>query len=145
MSWGYKILILYLGFVTIILTLVFSAFNYEVQIVASDYYERELYQQDIIDGNFNLIKIEQKTQIETGDHGVKITLPEILSGESKSGELWFYHIVRKDRDYQIQFENHPENHFHIPPDKISRGNYILKLRWTQENTPYYLEERIQIR
>lgn len=145
MSWGYKILILYLGFVTIILTLVFSAFNYEVQIVASDYYEREMYQQDIIDGNFNLIKIEEKSKIEISDQGVKITLPEILSGESKSGELWLYHIMRKDRDYQIKFENHLENHFHIPPDRVSYGNYILKLRWTQEDTPYYLEERIQIR
>ena len=145
MSWGYKILLLYLGFVTIILTLVFNAFNFEVEIVATDYYEREMYQQDIINGNFNLLKLGDRPTIERESGGLTITLPNVLEGSKKEGELWLYHIMRKDMDYQITFEDHSDNYFKIREEELAVGNYILKLRWTQDETPYYMEERVNIR
>ena len=145
MSWGYKILFLYQGFVTIILTLVFSSFNHEVQIVAEDYYERELHQQDIIDGTFNFRDLGAKPEISFEESGMYIQLPEALSGEiARTGELWLYNIMRYQQDYKIKFEDHMEDHFSIPVGKLSRGNFILKLRWTQDDVPYYFEERVNL-
>ena len=143
-GWGYKILMLYLGFVGIILTLVFSSFNYEVEIVATDYYERETYQQDIIDGNFNLLRLGVRPEINISDEGVHIQLPDVFEGSDKAGELWLYHIMHKRHDYQIKFTEHADNYFFIPADQMGYGEFSLKLRWTQDDTPYYFEERVSV-
>ena len=42
MSWGIKITILYLGFVALILTLVFTCFGHKSELEYKDYYVREL-------------------------------------------------------------------------------------------------------
>ncbi|TVR82877.1 MAG: hypothetical protein EA409_04180 [Saprospirales bacterium] len=144
-SWGYKIMFLYLGFVGIILTLVFSAFNHEIQIVSDDYYEREKYQQDIIDGTFNLKRLNAQPALELTNEGLSITLPEELKGGfSKSGELWLYNIMRYQQDYKTTFTNHQEDYFIVSADKLSSGNFIIKLRWKQEDTPYYFQKRIDL-
>ena len=42
MNWGNRILFLYLGFVALIITLVVVSFSQKVDLVAPDYYAREL-------------------------------------------------------------------------------------------------------
>lgn len=144
-SWGYKIMFLYLGFVGIILTLVFSAFSHEIQIVSDDYYEREKYQQDIIDGTFNLKRLNTEPALDLTPEGLSISLPDELSGgHDKSGELWLYNIMRYQQDYKTNFRNHKEDYFMVPVDKLSSGNFIIKLRWTQDDTPYYFQKRIDL-
>ncbi|TVR88023.1 MAG: hypothetical protein EA411_05860 [Saprospirales bacterium] len=145
MSWGYKILFLYLGFVAIILTLVVSSFGYEVQVVAENYYERELHQQDVIDGTFNMRDLGEKPEIVFEDSGMYIHLPESLSEKTpKSGELWLYNVMRYQQDYKFEFEDHEEVYFTVPAPHLTRGNFILKLRWSQDGTPYYFEERVNL-
>ena len=48
MSWGIRITIMYLGFVGLILTLVFTCFGHKVELESKDYYARELRFQDQI-------------------------------------------------------------------------------------------------
>lgn len=144
MSWGYKILILYLGFVGIIITLVVSSFNQKIEIVATDYYERELHQQDIIDGSFNLNGLNDPVVVQQMREGLQIVLPKKLWGSEKKGELWLYHIMNKSRDYQLEFSDHWEDYFLIPGELTEPGPYIIKLRWHQNEIPYYFEERVNL-
>ena len=41
MSWGYKIMFLYLGFVAMILTLVVMSMQQDIHLVSENYYEKE--------------------------------------------------------------------------------------------------------
>lgn len=137
-------MILYLGFVGIIITLVVSSFNQKIEIVATDYYERELHQQDIIDGSFNLNGLNEPVVVEQMREGLQIVLPKKLWGSQKKGELWLYHIMNKSRDYQLDFSDHGEDYFLIPGRMIEPGPYIIKLRWHQNEIPYYFEERVNL-
>ena len=49
MNWGHKILFLYLGFVILVMVMVFMAYRQDVPLVSDDYYEKELKYQDDID------------------------------------------------------------------------------------------------
>jgi hypothetical protein len=58
MSWGIKITLLYLAFVALILTLVFTCFGHKTELEYKDYYARELRFQDQIDAATNAANLE---------------------------------------------------------------------------------------
>ena len=58
MNWGIRIAILYLGFMALILTLVFTCMNNGSELESRDYYARELKYQAQIDATSNANALE---------------------------------------------------------------------------------------
>ena len=76
LSWGYKIMFVYLAFVAGIGFLVFKASNQEFDLVTKDYYEQELKYQQVIDQSANASKLSTPVSIEKKEEQLKISFPE---------------------------------------------------------------------
>jgi len=145
MSWGYKILTFYLAFVALIVFMVFSAFQYKVNLVSTDYYERELKYQDVIDGRVNLAAAGETVYVNHPSGGLDILLPSMAAGKPyEQLEIWLYNEATQGGDVKINIESTSDNRFEIPLEAQNIGSYVLKIKWFQGGLPYYFEKAMRL-
>lgn len=145
MSWGYKILTFYLAFVALIVFMVFSAFQYKVNLVSTDYYERELNYQDVIDGKGNLSAAGETVYVNILKGALDILLPNLDPGKPLNElEIWLYNEATQEGDVKINIGNTLDNRFEIPLEKQNTGSYVLKIKWYQGGVPYYFEKTMRL-
>ena len=92
MSWGNKLVVVFVIFIAMIGTLVYKSIMVKNDLVASDYYTQELKYQDKINGTNNANAISQVSVAQDNDF-VTIYLPSELKGNSITGEAWFYCVT----------------------------------------------------
>jgi hypothetical protein len=66
MNWGLRIVLVYIGFVAMILTLVFKARSEKIELVAPDYYEQEIVYQNRIEAlqNMRSLSVTKRYKVE---------------------------------------------------------------------------------
>lgn len=144
MSWGYKIMAFYLGFVALTVFMVYSAFQYKVNLVSSDYYERELQFQDIIDGSRNLNKEGETVFVTKTIEELDILLPSITNAPYENLEIWLYNKADNSGDVKINLAQTSDNRYSLPLTPQITGRYLLKVKWHQDKIPYYFEKEMTI-
>jgi hypothetical protein len=72
MSWGYKILIVYILFIGMILGMVYVASRQTNEMQDDNYYAKELVYQSVIDGKNNLNALTEKLVVENTSDAVQI-------------------------------------------------------------------------
>lgn len=139
MSWGTRIAILYVGFVLGILALVFRTSQENTDLVAEDYYNKELKFQDQIDGQNALLATGQTPVISVSEQGVHVVLPAQLSGNDLSGTISFYRAddAKKDRTYALTA---PTATF--PQSDFVPGLYTVSVKWSSGGSNYDHETSI---
>lgn len=143
MNFGVKITILYLGFVGLILTLVFMSYGHKVELVSKDYYAQELKYQDKIDAMNNANSLN--TSIDHRVEGKNITLtinPELVTNDF-SGTVNFFRPSDSSLDVNMAM-NFNNNTQVIPTDKLKHGSYKMQLTWKSGGKNYFKEEVIFI-
>ena len=73
MNWGTKITLVYVGFVMLIVSLVFISATNKSELVAADYYEQELKFQDRIDAVKNEQELAVTINYEVLDQFIALT------------------------------------------------------------------------
>lgn len=142
MSWSYKILALYLGFVGLILTLVFTCFGHKTELEYSDYYSRELkFQQQII-AQENANKLSEPIDYKITNGNIELSFPaEILSGLAGTIELLRPSDATMDRSVLVA----PDGQGHQKVTGLSKGLYKMRVSLEQNNINYFKEAVINIR
>lgn len=143
MNWGYRVTILYIGFVLFMLTLVFMSFRYDVNLVAKDYYQQELaYQQEInkIANAQGLIKASD-FKYNPSNRCIEFTLPL----NYRQGEIHFFRPSDRRKDFRLSFKNDSEGRQWIPVRAIERGLWRLKINWKDQSKDYFFEQKIQVK
>jgi hypothetical protein len=144
MSWGYKILVFYLGFVGLMGTLVYGAFQHKVNLVSTDYYERELIFQDVLDGSVHYNRSGEHVLWEVQSEEMTLTLPENLSfGGVEDLEIWLYHPYEGDRDIKINEKQTDNTVFIFPFNAGESHSMKIQVRWKHKGIPYYYESNIK--
>ena len=141
MNWGTRIVILYAGFVIMILVLVFRSGRENTDLVADDYYTQELQYQDHIDGQQELINSGLAPVVGLKNGKVLVQLPDELSGVGVKGTISFYRPDDKSKD-RIYAAAAGELIF--PVSDFSTGNYSVKMSWENGGKYYYNETSIYI-
>src|SRR5690606_1579223 len=98
LSWGTKIAALYIGFATLIVTLVAASMRQDFDLVTPDYYEQEINYQQVIDADKNLATLTEKVGIDIQSTSVNITFPSAFAGQKIDGTVHFYSPVNKKWD-----------------------------------------------
>src|SRR5690349_21386396 len=101
MSWAIKITTLYLGFVAIILTLVFTCFRHKTELEFKDYYARELKFQDQIDARANADQLQVAIGYVVRDRSVEIILPKEILAPGMTGTVEFMRPSDASKDKRI--------------------------------------------
>ena len=140
-SWGYKIMFVYIAFVAGIGFLIFKASNQEFDVVTKDYYEQELKYQQVIDQSANASRLSMPLNIEKKEAELKISFPDEMKNKKKLVDFYLYYAADAKRDFRRSFELN-ENELAQALPVGMKGMYELKLTWETEGVKYYHEQKI---
>lgn len=144
MSWGYRVTILTLGFVCFMLFLVFSAFQQTFDLVADDYYGKELKFEGQMAKQANQQHMKEPVLCTMSDSTLSIQFPTQLSGKTISGNILFFRPsdAKKDLLVPIHCSENGVQEFLI--EQFSKGLYRIQIDYLAGNTTYYSEQTIMI-
>lgn len=143
MNWGTRIVIMYLGFVALIVTMVVVSMRQQVDLVAPDYYAKELKYQSNIDKANNHNQLNSSLKCSINGDNIVIDFPEKHKSESISGEVLVYKPSDAKSDKIINIET-TNGQMTIPTSVFSKGMYKVKIDWTVNNKSFYYEQVINL-
>jgi hypothetical protein len=144
MSWGWRIAWLYIGFVVFIIALVVITFQFDVNLVAKDYYSQELMYQTQIDSNNNLQALDEKVSVkyQKAEAILELTLPPASMASDTKGIVQFFRPSDGKFDFQLTFDQSDGNIMKYNTKEILPGYWRLKVNWSSDGKDYYFEEKI---
>jgi len=140
-SWGHKILFVYLAFVVGILFLVFKASQEKFDLVTPNYYDAELKFQNVIDEKQRTSELSAPPKISHSVNTVSIQLPEEFSNKEVKGQLYLYRPSDATKDIKTEFTTN-KSFAAIALNKNLSGAYEVKLSWQSDGKTFYNEQRI---
>jgi hypothetical protein len=145
MNWGWKLTLAYLGFATMIMTLVFKARSEKIDLVAPDYYAQEIAYQ----GRINAIKrtsaLSDSVAHALTSEGIEVTFPADCKGRFESGEIRLYRPSDAGLDQSFPITSDFQGVFVIPSQSLKTGYYLVQSSWKMNGQEYYSEESILIK
>ncbi len=143
MNWGRSILLVYVGFVAVILFMVVKSFGNDQELVTDDYYAEELQFQHRIDASNNARPYIDSVQMKVADGNVALTFPATLR-TVHDGQLYFYRASDADKDVKMPLVLDTNGMQMIPASKLGKGYYTVKMSWSLNGKAYYMERNIFI-
>ncbi len=143
LGWGWKIAILYGGFVAIIVALVVGSSRQSIDLVSKDYYGDEIAFQKVIDASKNQSALSQPMTIYANASNVVIDFPEEFKDKVLSGNVQFYSPVNPnwDKTFVINKEN---NSLNIDRRSLRNTRYMLKISCKVDGKDYYQESELYL-
>lgn len=136
MKWSYGIVLAYVLFISFILSLVYKTFQNDVDLVADDYYAKELAFQDIIDGQKNYFGLNKSLILHQTLDSITVFFPHI-SSENITGNVQFFRPSNKGWDQNYSIENQV---LRLSKTDYKSGQYIMKATWNVAGIEYYHEQ-----
>lgn len=145
MNWGYRILFLYIGFVVLIMTLVFKSLNQKVDLVAKNYYDQELKFQDRIDAINNSNNLSEKISVIYNNKSVTLKFPRDMMNMNVKGKIKFYRPSDSalDREFELAINNNLEQQ--VSTQELQKGYYNIQINWEIDTKKYFYEHAINIK
>jgi len=140
MNWGTRIVITFIVFVGIIATLVTISMKQDVNLVADDYYVKELAYQDQIVSENNINELSVKPKVTLDRSKGLITLH--IDGEDLDGEVLFFRPSKASMDKKYKLQTNAEGLQVFKINDFDKGLWKVKVNWTSEDKPYYLEQSV---
>lgn len=144
MNWGVRIVILYSGFVAMIVLLVSLTMRENVDLVAKDYYEQELKYQDRIDQIERTRLLNEQLTWETKDGVIAFDFPEAFSAKDLQGKISFFMPADATKDKEWPVQVNEQGMQEIPLNGLSKGVYKMQVFWNASGTDYYNEGVIRV-
>lgn len=141
MNWGYKILLLYSGFILMTLVMVFLAYRQDTPLVSKDYYEKELRYQEDIDEMKNARELPDPIRIEylPSEEILEIRYPQSNTGQIKGNiQLMRPSDPLQDTGFEVKAGDNRQQR--ISTASMARGLWKLRIGW-ENSGKKYLEEK----
>ena len=142
MNWGNRILFLYLAFVALIITLVVISISQKVDLVAPDYYAKELKFESEIVKMKNEAALGEKPKVALINNQLSISFPTAFSGKNITGSVLVYKPSDANADFTQAIETN-QNNVVIATQGFSAGMRKVKIDWKVDSL-YYLTESVVV-
>lgn len=138
-------LLVYVGFVAVILFMVVRSFGHEVELVTDDYYAEELKFQNRIDAEKNALPYVDSVSIASDAQSVNLQFPPTLTDIS-NGKAYFYKASDADQDLHLNLQPDASGkvQFDRAQHKFVKGFYTLKLSWNKDGKEFYMERNVYL-
>ncbi|WP_018342348.1 FixH family protein [Cytophaga aurantiaca] len=144
MSWGYRVIFITVGFVCFMLFLVFSAFQQTFDLVAEDYYGKELKFQSQIEKQNNQLEMKEHVFCTVYGSMLHIQFPEKIARDTIAGTVLFFRPSDSKKDIVRSLRCSEEGVQEFPVDLFSKGRYRVQIDYTAGGKSYYCEQNIMI-
>ena len=136
-SWGNKLLIVFVVFAANIGYMVYRCTQTNVDLVTKEYYKDELAYQNVIDGTQKANALSTAVTIQKKEKEIVVQFPAEMKNQALTGTVYFYCASNQRNDRTIPLNGTLQQA--INANLFSRGNYIVKVNWRAGNTQYYHE------
>jgi len=140
-NWGTGILIAILAMMSFVGLLVFKSFDYKINKVSEDYYERGLNHSQQMKRIENSRPLEADFDVIYNEDCV-VKFPNVFKGKQVAGEILFFRPAdySDDKSFNIELDTTVSQHFAL--DNFLKGKYIVKATFESEGVGYYFEKDI---
>ena len=145
MSWGTRIVILYLSFIGLILSLIFVCMGETTDLESKDYYAKEIAFQGQLDATNNANALTHGIEHEVLDRSVKLILPKEVLTDDFKGTVKFFRPSDSKLDRELALQPDATGILILSPEGLEKGVYRLQLSFSSAHKNYYKEEIIQFR
>lgn len=143
-NWGAGLVVAFLVFAAVILTMVYISMHREIDLVSDDYYQQELHHQDQIESTKRSNALSVQPNITVSVSALSFSLPRFFSAANTTGSITFYRPADRTKDFELPLKLDSANTQLIQTASLQRGLWRIKVRWRQQNQNYYHEEPILI-
>jgi len=144
-NWGWKIALLYGGFVCFMLFLGYEASKEKVELVSENYYDEELKYQGHIDRMALTDSLHVKPEWQVSGNKIAMLFPGSNGKENISGNIHFYCPADEKRDFTLPFAATPDRLMSISSDKLHHGTYKMQIDWRQGRSDFYTEGIVTVK
>jgi len=143
MSWGYKLMITFIVFASMMGYMVYRCFGTNFELVEKEYYKSELKYQDVIDGSGNASLLSVPPQLKQSGNDIVLQMPNEMKGGPLSGSVLFYcaYNSKNDKRFLLAVDRNGVQSFE---HAVAPGNYTVKIEWSANGKKYYSAESITI-
>lgn len=142
MSWGAKITLLYVGFIAMILGFVAKAMSEHVDLVAEDYYQKELQFEEQITKDKAARNLGASPSVIIVGDNVEISFPDTITQTPITGQVTFYRPSDSSKDMVVALNLGSTGKQVIPRSQFIAGIYQVKLNWADTKQEYYHEVQL---
>lgn len=143
MSWGNKLIIVFIVFAALMATLVYKATQTKFELVSKDYYQDELRYQDKIDGAANAA-LEAPISIQVNDEIISFEFPDAQKNANITGEAWFYCSVDATKDKRFVLSVDSTGIQRIERKRLQKGDYQVKISYEINQKKYYVAQQLHL-
>jgi nitrogen fixation protein FixH len=121
------------------LGMVYLCTRQHFDLVADDYYARELKYQDVIDGKNNLVALGAGALVSSSNEQVTVSLPE-AAGTPDRGKVLFYKPDNAAFDLEVDIAGKKE--VSVAKGKLAEGLYKVQINWQRGDKRYFDEKSL---
>ena len=144
MNWGYKIFIVFGVFVSGILFLVYKSSEKKVDLVTTDYYDKELAYQHTIDARNNVGSLSDTVKYAVVNDKLILSFPKDFAGKKIDGDATLYFPSNEAKDIVHKFSVQDASVI-VPVNAGKKKEFNLQLSWEAAGESYYFEKRLIIK
>ena len=145
LNWGFGVVVAFVGFIGFILYFVITMSSnnkYSHDLVANDYYKRELNYQKDIEATKNAKKLKENIKIERVKEGLKIHFPKSLDVKSIKGKVFLYRPSNKQLDFETPIAISDSSYLLMPDKRLLDGRWNIIVDWTYNEQSYLFKKEI---
>lgn len=139
MNWGWRIVLLYTGFVSFMLFLVYKCTQQDIDLVTENYYAKELAYGDQYMRMKNSQNPEMKLDLnfDPVSKVMIVTFPQNIAVNNISGEIVFFRPDNKKLDFKIPVKADNAGTQVISCADMTRGLWKMQVSWNSGETGLY--------
>jgi hypothetical protein len=143
-NWGTGILITIIVFMIITIGTVVFLMNQDVDLVASDYYNKGIQHQDQIDRVNRTNLMDEAVQINSENGFLRLVFPKSFAQKNFNGKIQFYRPSDSKKDFSIPISIDTSAQQIVSTQSLDKGYWTVKLNWTQDSIEFYKESSFVI-
>ncbi len=137
LNWGKSILAVYIGFVLLMVFMVYMASKQDFDLVAKDYYQQEIEYQTKIDANKNQTNSNNTWQIKSSSNQIEISLANFAANKKPVGKIEFYRPSNSKLDVIKELDLDAEGKMIFSAQNFKTGPYLIKINYALDNKNYF--------
>lgn len=143
-NWGWRIVLLYSGFVILMMFLVWKTTTVNDDLVTPDYYAKELKYQDHLDKQKRTFALKEPLMWDVKGKKVALKFPSEVLNKNVKAKIVFYSPAEAKKDFEVSCSPDSTGLCQVVSEKFQNGVYQMKIDWSADGVGYYNEGTINI-
>lgn len=144
MNWGYRIVVAFGLGVAFILFLVWKTMQVDIEMVESNYYEKEMAFNGKLQATANAKALTNQITVEHQGQQILLKIDSTMAAAITNAEVHFYNPASEKSDRKLNLAASNNGVYVFPVAQFNKGKYIAKISFTSAGKNYYAEEVIFI-